>query len=94
MTEPFPVLVGRVDRIERRQDVTDSTVAAHSTTLAVHTEQIAGTREDLVSVAETFKEATAATNARIDRGVRAVWAVVGLLIPTAISLVALVIQNS
>jgi len=86
MTDPIPVLTGRLDRVERRQDVTDTAVAALATTAAVHTEQIATQRTDLHEVGEAFKEASAATNKRIDRLLAAAWALVVVLIPIAYAL--------
>jgi hypothetical protein len=93
VSQPLPILSGRLDHVERRQESTEVAVASLTTTVAVHTEQIAAQREDLHEVAIAFKEAGAATNKRIDRLLQAVWAAVALLIPTAVSLIALVIQN-
>lgn len=89
-----PGLAPRLDRVERRQDNQEVTVAALTTTVAVHTEQIAGTRSDLQEMNTTFKETAATTNARIDRLIKAVWAAVVFLVPTAVSLVALALQAS
>lgn len=73
-------------RVEDRQDRQDTAISSLLATTAVHTEQIADMQGDMKDIAQTFKEASASTNLRIDRLIKAVWAAVVLLLPIAVTL--------
>lgn len=83
---PYPGIHERVVRVEDRQDRQDTAISSLLATTAVHTEQIADMQGDMKDIAQTFKEASASTNLRIDRLIKAVWAAVVLLLPIAVTL--------
>lgn len=93
MGSPYPGLNERVVRVEDRQDRTDVAVSSLLATTAVHTEQIADMQGDMRDIAQTFKDASAATNTRIERLIRAVWSAVVVLLPIAASLLMWAFQN-
>lgn len=91
MTEiPYPsAIIERFHRVETRQDLTDTAVAALNATTAVHTEKFDGIRDDIKGLIHSIDEA----NARVSSILRAIWSLVLVLIPVAIGLVAIAIQG-
>ena len=90
---PYPGIAERMVRVEDRQDRTDTAISSLLATTAVHTEQIADMQGDMKDIAQTFKEASASTNMRIDRLIKAVWAAVAVLLPIAAALMMWAFQN-
>lgn len=90
---PYPGIGERMVRVEDRQDRIESAVTSLHATSAVHTEQIADMQGDVKDIAQTFKEASASTNMRIDRLIKAVWAAVAVLLPIAAALMMWAFQN-
>lgn len=75
---PYPsnVLVERVARVETRQDHTDVAVASLTTTVAVHSEQFTGVREDVHDLKRS-----------INRLLYGVWGLVLVLLPIAAEII-------
>lgn len=90
---PYPGIGERMVRVEDRQDRTDTAISSLLATTAVHTEQIADMQGDVKDIATSFKEASASTNMRIDRLIKAVWAAVALLLPIAATLLMWAFQQ-
>lgn len=90
---PYPGMGERMVRVEDRLDRTDTFVTSLVATTAVHTEQIADMQGDVKDIATSFKEASASTNMRIDRLIKAVWAAVALLLPIAATLLMWAFQQ-
>lgn len=91
---PYPGIAERIVRVEDRQDRADTAISSLLATTAVHTEQIADMQGDMKDIAQTFKEASASTNLRIDRLIKAVWAAVVLLLPIAVTLLMWAFQST
>lgn len=80
---PYPnnAIAARIDRVERRQDNTDVTVSGLLATTAVHTAEIANHKTDIQELSK-----------RLDRILTALWGLVLVLIPVAVSMVAAAIE--
>lgn len=90
---PYPGWPDRLVRVETRLDQAEATVTAHGVAIAVHSEQLAVQKDDLRDVAAVFKEESEKTNARIDRLLKAAWALVLVLIPVAASLITIAVNR-
>lgn len=87
---PYPVLTDRVARSEVRLDNHDTAIAALTTTNAVQTEQIVTFKEDIHDLVRAIEKA----NARVSRILQAVWALVLVLIPVAVGIIAIALGGS
>lgn len=81
---PYPasLLAERVSKVETRQDHTDAAVSALLTTTAVHAEQMLGVKDDIKDVRATLSSI-----------LRAIWALVLVLIPVAAGIITLAVQG-
>jgi long-subunit acyl-CoA synthetase (AMP-forming) len=81
---PYPTahLAERMTKVETRQEHQDAAVAALLTTTAVHSEQMVTVKEDVVEVKQTLSNI-----------LRAIWALVLVLIPVAFGIIVLAIQG-
>jgi hypothetical protein len=81
---PYPtnLLIERVAKVETRQEHQDAAVAALLTTSAVHSEQMIGVKEDVQQVRQTLSSI-----------LRAIWALVLVLIPVAAGIITLAFKG-
>ena len=87
---PYPnACLDRMKRVEQRQDGTERNVARLFTASAVQNERATSIKADIRDLLDEI----ARTNARFDRFLRAIWALVLVLIPVAASLVAIAVTN-
>ena len=87
---PYPSAISeRLGRVETRQDHTDTAVAALTATTAVHTEKFDGIKEDIRDLIAEIAKA----NERVTSILRAIWSLVLVLIPVAVGLIVIAINQ-
>jgi len=88
---PYPnnAIAARVDRVERRQDNTEAAVSGLLATTAVHTAEMSNLKDDIRDLIGAIAQA----NQRVTNILRAIWALVLVLIPVAVSLVTLAVTQ-
>jgi hypothetical protein len=81
---PYPTahLAERMTKVETRQEHQDAAVAALLTTTAVHSEQMIGVKEDVQQVRQTLSSI-----------LKAIWALVLVLIPVAAGIISLAVNG-
>lgn len=88
---PYPnnALAARLDRVERRQDNSDSVVSGLLATTAVHSAEVTNLKDDIRDLIGAIAQA----NQRVANILRAIWALVLVLIPVAVSLVTIAVMQ-
>jgi uncharacterized coiled-coil protein SlyX len=87
---PYPSgLIERLGRVEIRQEHTETAVAALTATTAVHTEKFDGIKDDIRDLIAEIAKA----NERVTSILRAIWSLVLVLIPVAVGLIAIAINQ-
>ena len=87
---PYPnAVLDRLGRVENRQDHTETAVAALTATTAVHQEKFDGIKDDIRDLIAEISRA----NDRVSSILKAIWSLVLVLIPVAVGLIAIAINQ-